>query len=197
MGLCAVFRWCEGCRNKTSAVKIGSRPNFRKDALVFQTLSRPEAIRGQPSKYEDLPYISIGYGGESASQSPLKDKGFSTFRGQNPPFELPPENGISPSTKACLAQWPVIDNSAITRLAKGKLRRTAQPGAWAFALRRQRSHVRIVSGPPVSSCFPTRCARSDRNCSSVSFARVSANETVAHQLTQAAPNLALASGRRP
>jgi hypothetical protein len=33
MGLCAVSRWCEGCRNKCrqSAVKLGSRPNFRTD----------------------------------------------------------------------------------------------------------------------------------------------------------------------
>jgi hypothetical protein len=35
-------------------------------------------------------------GGESVSQSPLKDKAFLTFLDQNPPFELPPENGISP-----------------------------------------------------------------------------------------------------
>jgi hypothetical protein len=33
-------------------------------------------------------------GGESVSQSPLKGKAFSTFLDQNPPFELPPENGI-------------------------------------------------------------------------------------------------------
>jgi hypothetical protein len=29
------------------------------------------------------------FGGESVSQSPLKDKAFSTFLDQNPPFELP------------------------------------------------------------------------------------------------------------
>ena len=46
-------------------------------------------------------------GGEGVSQSPLKDQAFSTFLDQNPPFELRPENGISPSTKACSAQWPV------------------------------------------------------------------------------------------
>jgi hypothetical protein len=60
-------------------------------------------------------------GGESVSQLPLKDKAFSTFPDENPPFELPPKNGISPSTKAFPAQWPVIDNSAIKRLAKSKL----------------------------------------------------------------------------
>jgi hypothetical protein len=31
----------------------------------------------------------------------LKDQAFSIFIDQNPPFELPPENGIPPSTKAC------------------------------------------------------------------------------------------------
>jgi hypothetical protein len=36
-----------------------------------------------------------GNGGESVSQSPLKDQAFSNFLDQNPPFELPPENGIS------------------------------------------------------------------------------------------------------
>jgi hypothetical protein len=60
-------------------------------------------------------------GGESVSQSPLKDQAFSTFLDQNPLFELPPENGFSPSTKACPTQWPVVDNSATRRLAKGKL----------------------------------------------------------------------------
>jgi hypothetical protein len=53
---------------------------------------------------------------ERVSQSPLKDQAFSTFLDQNPPFELPPENGISPSTKACPVQWTVIDNSATKRL---------------------------------------------------------------------------------
>lgn len=33
-------------------------------------------------------------GGESVSQSPLKDKASSIFRGQNPPFELRPKNGV-------------------------------------------------------------------------------------------------------
>jgi hypothetical protein len=51
----------------------------------------------------------------------LKDKAFSTFLDQNPPLELRPENGISLSTKACPAQWPVINNSAVKRLAKVKL----------------------------------------------------------------------------
>src|SRR5258708_16728536 len=31
----------------------------------------------------------VGAGGEGVSQSPLKDKAFSTFLDQNPPFELP------------------------------------------------------------------------------------------------------------
>jgi hypothetical protein len=44
---------------------------------------------------------TIGYtgeqrsGGESVSQLPLKDKAFSIFADQNPPFELRPENGVS------------------------------------------------------------------------------------------------------
>jgi hypothetical protein len=57
----------------------------------------------------------IGYGGElwrdgeSVSQSPLKDKAFSTFLNQNPPFELPEKGDFafdeSPSRPAA-----AIDN---------------------------------------------------------------------------------------
>jgi hypothetical protein len=35
----------KGAETKASAVKLGSRPNFRKDYAGFPTLSRPEAIR--------------------------------------------------------------------------------------------------------------------------------------------------------
>jgi hypothetical protein len=45
----------------------------------------------------------------------LKDKAFSTFLDQNPPFELPPENKIPPSTKACDAVfrdwWPTCSDN--------------------------------------------------------------------------------------
>src|SRR6266566_3503009 len=89
--------------------------------LAFQALSRPEASAGQLSKYENLPYVSrVGAGGESVSQLPLKDKAFSTFLDQNPPFELPPKWN-SAFDKTCPAQWPVIDNTAIKQLAKGKI----------------------------------------------------------------------------
>jgi hypothetical protein len=109
MGLRAASRWCEGCRNKGKAQLSSARSNFQ---TAFQTLSRQEAILGSTIENNNLLYISMGYGGESVSQSPLKDQAFSTFLDQNPPFELLPENGISPSTKACPAQWPVVDNSA-------------------------------------------------------------------------------------
>jgi len=42
-------------------------------------------------------------------------------------------------------------------------------GAWAFALRRQRSHVRIVSGAPVPLYFSARYARSNQESHSVLF----------------------------
>ena len=51
-------------------------------------------------KTKDTTHIVGGYGGESVSESSLKDKGFSTFLDQNPPLKLRPENGISPSTNA-------------------------------------------------------------------------------------------------
>jgi hypothetical protein len=54
---------------------------------------------------------TIGYkeeqrcGGESVSQPLLKDKVFSIFLDQNPPFEQRPENGVLPPTKACNAAF--------------------------------------------------------------------------------------------
>jgi hypothetical protein len=50
---------------------------------------------GQPSKYDNLLYISIGYGGESVSQLPLKDKAFFDLAGPNPPFELPSKSEVN------------------------------------------------------------------------------------------------------
>jgi hypothetical protein len=99
MGQCAVSRWYEGCRNKCKAQLSSALDRIlERITLAFQSLSRPEAIRGSPSKNNNLPYISIKYGGESVSQSPLKHKAFSTFLDldRNPPFELLPENAISP-----------------------------------------------------------------------------------------------------
>src|SRR5439155_12345203 len=79
-------------------------------------------------------------GGEGVSQSPLKDKAFSTFLDQNPPLELRPEIGVSPPIfhRGSSRYWP---NPSIS-VGGG------QPSWLAFALRRWRSHVRIVSGAP-------------------------------------------------
>jgi hypothetical protein len=47
MGLCAVSRWCEGCRNKGKARLSSALDRIsERITLAFQTLSRPEAIRG-------------------------------------------------------------------------------------------------------------------------------------------------------
>jgi hypothetical protein len=52
MGLCAVSRWCEGCRYKGKAQLSPAldRISERITNRAFQTLSREEAIRGQPSQ---------------------------------------------------------------------------------------------------------------------------------------------------
>jgi hypothetical protein len=69
MGLCAVSRWCEGCRNK-GKVQFGSRPNFRTDHAGFPNPVPPRSNPGdQPSKNNNLPYISTRYGGDGVSQS--------------------------------------------------------------------------------------------------------------------------------
>ena len=47
MGLCAVSRWCEGCRNKGKAQLSSALDRIsERITLAFQTLSRPELIRG-------------------------------------------------------------------------------------------------------------------------------------------------------
>jgi hypothetical protein len=46
-----------------------------------------------------------GYGGESVSQSPLKDQAFSTLLDQNPPFELRPKAGVSPPIFSRNPSW--------------------------------------------------------------------------------------------
>jgi hypothetical protein len=119
------FVGVKGAETKASVVKLGSRPNFRTDHAGFPKPVPPRSSPGV-NRRKTQHYISIGYGGEGVSQSPLKDQAFSTFLDQNPPFELPPKWN-SAFDKTCPAQWPVVDDRAIKRLAKGKLRRTAQP----------------------------------------------------------------------
>src|SRR5258707_6200431 len=104
MDLCAVSRWCEEYRNKGRAQSSSALDRISEWITpTFQTLSRPEIIRGSSIENEKFPYISITYGGESVSQLPLQDNAFSTFLDQNPPFELRPENWVSLPTKACSA----------------------------------------------------------------------------------------------
>jgi hypothetical protein len=46
MGLCAVSRWCEGCRNKGKTQLSSALDRIsERITLAFRTLSRPEAIR--------------------------------------------------------------------------------------------------------------------------------------------------------
>ena len=88
------------------------------------------------------PKISLeseGYGGEGVSQPPLKEKVFSTFLDQNPPFELRPENGFR------FRQKPVMRCSAIG-------------GAGVLPSEGEGSHVRIVSGAPAFLYFAMRYA---------------------------------------
>ena len=95
-------------------------------------------------------------GGESVSQSPLKDRAFLFFLDQNPPFELRPKTGVSPP----IFSWNpsrLIQILANPSISVGG----GQQGWSAFTLRRQRSHVRIVSGAPVFSYFTPRYERSD------------------------------------
>ncbi len=117
MGLCAVSRWCEGCRNKGKA-QLSSALDRISERITpaLQTLSHPEVVPGSTIEKQSLRYISIGHGGESVRQSPLKDKAFSTFLNQNLPFELRlprPEPRYRPGSKEQIAP---VDATAMARV---------------------------------------------------------------------------------
>jgi hypothetical protein len=98
MGLCAVSRWRDGADTKAKRDLSSALDRISEQ---ITTDLQPKGPFGEvDSKKTNYIYISIRYGGERVSQSPLKDQAFSTFLDQNPPFELLPENGISPSTKS-------------------------------------------------------------------------------------------------
>jgi hypothetical protein len=64
----------------------------------------------------------------SVSQPPLKNKAFSTFLEQNPPFELRPgPKWDFTAGKSLFSQWPMIDNNATKRLVKANGRRATAP----------------------------------------------------------------------
>ena len=81
--------------------------------LAFQTQKQSGGLQSQKQKFSL--YFNMT-GGEGVSQSPLKDKAFSTFPDRNPPFEPRPENcNFAPDHKL-FRQWPVIDENAIKGL---------------------------------------------------------------------------------
>jgi hypothetical protein len=159
MGLCAISRWCEVQKQRRSAVKLGSRPNFRADHAPNPV---PPGINpGPTSKNKHLPYISIGYGGESVSQSPLKYKAFSTFLDQNPPFELQPEMEFGLRQKPIPTDDPIIDNTPFRRLAKGNLPSHRSP--WRVGvcpLKAKVTRFESCRAQPISLfCSPMRAPR--------------------------------------
>jgi hypothetical protein len=132
MDLCAVSRWCEGYRNKGKAQSSSVLDRISGSITpTFQTLSRPEIIRVSTIENEKLPYISTTYGGESVSQSPLKDQAFSTFLDQNPPFELRPKMGFAfrqwPSTSTTGKDWRTPETLHLPAKSEGVCSRPKRP----------------------------------------------------------------------
>jgi len=69
-----------------------------------RSLSKPCPAQNNPEVNHRKTRIDLIFqydGGESVSQSLLKDKAFSTFVDQNLPFELRPEMGIPPPIEGC------------------------------------------------------------------------------------------------
>ena len=93
--------------------------------LAFQTQKQSGGLQSQKQKFSL--YFNMT-GGEGVSQPPLKDKAFSTFLDQNPPFELRPgPKWDFTAGKSLFSQWPMIDNNAPKRLAKANCRRASGP----------------------------------------------------------------------
>jgi hypothetical protein len=90
-----------GFQNRTGSAQ--SRGSEKNGPFAEKSAPRPIWPVGPGMKSPPIPGLCAGCarrtgaagcsGGESVSQSPLK---FSTFRDQNPPFELPPKAGVSP-----------------------------------------------------------------------------------------------------
>jgi hypothetical protein len=78
-------------------------------------------------------------GGESVSQSTLKNKRFLTFLDQNPPFELPPENGVRlhehvqfATARFCSAQGNITGSKRSFPLrSKGTAAATGNSAGWS------------------------------------------------------------------
>jgi hypothetical protein len=154
MGLCAVSRGVKGVRNKGKA-QLSSALDQISERITVPPRSNPESI----IESVNLPYISIGYGGESVSQSPLKRKAFLTFLGQNPPFEL--------------------RRKLAFRLQSWLIQVLAQPSIqqdWlASAFRRQRSH-----GSPAFLLYSWICAPGPKL--QLCLIRASILRTIYHEL---------------
>src|ERR1700730_17771715 len=68
MGLCDVSRWCEGCRNKSKAQLSWALERIQNGLRWFcKPCPALKQTGGQPTKYENLPYISIGWRRECQS----------------------------------------------------------------------------------------------------------------------------------
>jgi hypothetical protein len=116
-------------RESTSAANLHT-PSFHR---FWGPSRRPREVVSGPSS---------ATGGEGVSQSPLKDKAFSTFLGQNPPFELRRKLAFR------LQSFHEIHRGSSNWTNLSISVGGGQQDGLAFALRRQRSHVRIVSGAP-------------------------------------------------
>jgi hypothetical protein len=115
--------------NKIGRLCLSAVQSTSEKSLLLQGLISRELIQRIRSLGQS--------GGESVSQSPLKDKVFSTFLDQNPPFELQPGPKWNfTAGKSLFSQWCMIDNNAPKRLAKANCRRATAALARPFVLRR-------------------------------------------------------------
>src|SRR5216683_5392702 len=102
-----------------------------KNMIDAASSASPSAAIVAPAKVGYGSGLQSRYGGESVSQSPLKDRAFLNFLGQNLPFELRPKTGVSPPIFSWNPSW------LIQVLAQPSISvSSGQQGWFAFALRR-------------------------------------------------------------
>jgi hypothetical protein len=80
----------EGCRYKSKRDLSSALGRISEQI----TLTSDPKVRWEVNSKTNVALYFNKTGGESVSQSTLKNKGFLTFLDQNPPFELPHENGV-------------------------------------------------------------------------------------------------------
>jgi hypothetical protein len=142
--------------SNTLSLSAADRTDQKREALTRMNL--PKALC-TPGNTNILPRRSDGSdeaGGESVSQSPLKDQAFSTFLDQNPPFELPTEIEGPGQNWMSHHQIPRLDGDQAER-CDGNLPFASRLVASRMEIDRAVAHGALSKPPNFSYFSPLNC----------------------------------------